>query len=219
MVTRGFVGNGVHIHWSLQDRGGRPVTFDASRPGGLGTTAASFAAGILDHAPAIVAVTAPSAISHERMKPHSWSSYYANLALRDREALIRICPVPQAPDIDVAKRFNLEFRGADAAASPYLALGMLIHAGLDGIRRSLPAPKLSEGDPGELSAAERAARGIGELPHSMGEALDALEADAVAMGWLGPELARAYLMHKRGELQMAGEMDVDELCQTYSRIY
>ena len=219
VVTRGFVGNGVHIHFSLRDRDGRPVTHDAGRPGGLGTVAASFAAGILDHAPAVVAVTAPSAISHERLKPHSWSSYYANIAERDREALIRICPVPQVPGLDVAKRFNLEFRGADAAASPYLALGMLVHAGLDGIRRGLPAPTLSDRDPGELSAEQRAAQGIGELPHSLGEALDALEADPAAMDWLGPELARAYLMHKRGESQMAAAMDIDELCRVYGLIY
>jgi glutamine synthetase len=219
VVTRGFVGNGVHIHFSLCDRDGRPVTFEAGRPGGLSPVAASFAAGILDHAPALVAVTAPSAISHERLRPQSWSAYHANIAERDREALLRICPIPEAPDVDVARRFNLEFRGADAAASPYLALGMLIHAGLDGVKRRLPARILSVGDPGELSAEERAARGFGELPHGMGEALDALEADPAAMGWLGPELSEAYLMHKRGELAMAALMDVEELCRLYALIY
>jgi glutamine synthetase len=219
IVTRGIAGNGVHIHFSLQDRAGTPVSYEAGQPGGLSTVMAAFAAGILRHAPALCAVTAPSAISHERMKPHSWSAYYANIADRDREALLRICPFPVAADVDVAKRYNIEFRGADAAANPYLQLGMLIFAGLEGVKRKLPAPALSSGDPGELSEAERVSRGIGALPHSMAEGLDALEADATAMGWLGPELAKAYLMHKRGELAMTAGIDIDELCRLYARAY
>jgi len=131
MVTRGVAGNGVHIHFSLTDRAGEPVCHQAGEPGGLSPVAASFAAGILDHARALCAVTAPSVVSYERLKPHSWSAYYANLADRDREALLRICPFPETGDVDVARRYNLEYRGADAAASPYLQLGMLVFAGLD----------------------------------------------------------------------------------------
>ena len=141
------------------------------------------------------------------------------MAERDREALLRICPMPEAPDVNLAKRFNIEFRGADATASPYLQLGMLIRAGLDGIKRQLPPPILSDGDPGALTEAERRSLGIGDLPHSMGEALDALESNETAMGWLGPELSRAYLMHKRGELAMATGMDLGELYRLYALAY
>jgi glutamine synthetase len=219
VVTHGIVGNGVHIHFSLTDRDGRPATYDPNGPGGLSAAAASFAAGILRHAPAICAVTAPSVISYERLKPHSWSAHWINLGLRDREALIRICPVPEDPSVDAAKCFNLEYRAADAAASPYLQLGMLVHAGLEGIRDKLPAPAISQGDPGNLSAEERADRGIGELPTSLGAALDALEADETARGWLGASLAEAYLMHKRGEAEMAAGKTIEELCRLYAQAY
>ena len=219
MVTRGIVGNGVHIHFSLLDREGRPASHAPEAPGKLSAVQASFAAGILRHARALCAVTAPSVISYERLKPHTWSAHYINIADRDREAMLRICPYPEAEGVDIAKRFNLEFRAADATASPYLQLGMLVRAGLEGIRQSLPAPMLSTGDPGDLTPEERQARGIGDLPGSLGEALDALEADPVAMGWLGPTLATAYVMHKRGEIGMAEGFGLDELCSLYAKAY
>jgi glutamine synthetase len=147
VVTRGIVGNGVHIHFSFQDATGTPVTHDPAGPGGLSKPAAAFAAGILKYVRALCAVTAPSIVSYERLRPHSWSAFWGNLGLRDREALLRICPVPAAEDIDPAPRFNLEFRAADAAASPYLQLGMLVYAGLQGIRDGLPAPAIHDGDP------------------------------------------------------------------------
>lgn len=219
VVTRGIVGNGVHIHFSLTDREGRPVSYESDAPGKLSDVQAAFAAGILRHAPALCAVTAPSPISYERLKPHSWSAYYANIADRDREALLRICPYPEVAGVDVAERFNLEYRAADACASPHLQLGALVHAGLAGIREKLPRPTLSRGDPGDLSPEERARLGIGDLPHSLDEALAALEADTVAIGWLGPVLAGAYLMHKRGEMAMAAGVELDELCRIYARAY
>ena len=219
VVTRGIVGNGVHIHFSLIDGDDSPVSFSLDGPGKLSAVQASFAAGIIEHARAICAITAPSVISYERLKPHSWSAHYVNIADRDREAMLRICPYPEVEGVDVARRFNLEFRAADATASPYLQLGALVRAGLDGIRRNLPPPHLSVGDPGDLSPDERRARGIGELPSSLGEALDALEANPTALDWLGPTLSRAYLMHKRGEIEMTEGKGLDELCALYAKAY
>lgn len=219
VVTRGIVGNGVHIHFSLQDLDGTPVSYDPDGTGGLAAPAAAFAAGILRHARAICAVTAPSLLSYERLRPHAWSAYWANLGQRDREALLRICPLPTASDIDPVPRFNLEFRAADAAASPCLQLGMLVMAGLQGIRDGLAAPVLYDGDPEELSAEERQSMGIQDLPRSLAEALDALEADSVAKSWLGPTLGEAYLMHKRGEIGMLQGLDEDEICRRYAEAY
>ena len=219
VVTRGIVGNGVHIHFSLIDAEDRPVSYAPDAPGRMSDVQAAFAAGILRHAPALCAITAPSPISYERLKPHSWSAYYANIADRDREALLRICPYPEVAGVDVARRFNLEYRAADACASPYLQLGALVYAGLAGIREGLPRPTLSRGDPGDLSAEERGRLGIGDLPRSLDEALSALEADEAASAWLGPVLTEAYLMHKRGELAMAAGLALDELCRIYARAY
>ncbi len=219
VVTRGIVGNGVHVHFSLEDLDGNPVSYDPAAPGGLAATIAAFAAGILRHVRAVCAVTAPSLLSYERLRPHAWSAYWGNLGQRDREALLRICPLPAAADIDPAPRFNLEFRAADAAASPYLQLGMLVMAGLQGIRDGLPSPALHEGDPEELSEAERQTLGIQDLPRSLEEALQALDEDAVAKAWLGPSLAAAYLMHKRGEIAMLQGLDADEICRRYAEAY
>jgi glutamine synthetase len=96
---------------------------------------------------------------------------------------------------------------------------MLVFAGLEGLRAGLPAPPVSDTDPGTLPEAERARLGIGILPRSLSEALDALEADKTALGWLGPELARAYLMHKRGEIAMMAEHDADEMLRLYAEAY
>jgi glutamine synthetase len=219
VVTRGIVGNGVHIHFSLEDLNGVPVSYDPAAPAGLAAETAAFAAGILRHVRAVCALTAPSLLSYERLRPHAWSAYWGNLGLRDREALLRICPLPTAADIDPAPRFNLEFRAADAAASPYLQLGMLVMAGLQGIEEALPAPALHDGDPEELSPDERLALGIQDLPRSLEEALVALDEDEVAKTWLGPTLAAAYLMHKRGEIGMLQGLDVDEICRRYAEAY
>jgi glutamine synthetase len=219
VVTHGIVGNGVHVHFSLTDLDGKPVCFDQSGPGKMSAVCASFCAGILRHARALCALTAPSVISYERLKPHSWSAYYANLADRDREALLRICPYPEIEGVDVAPRFNIEYRGADASASPYLQLAGLVFAGLEGIREALPAPFISNGDPGRWSDEERAERGIADLPRSLAEALEALEADKVVANWLGPVLTQAYLMHKRGEIEMASKQTLADLCSLYARAY
>lgn len=219
LVTRGVAGNGVHIHFSLQDRDGRPATWDPAGPGGLSAAAASFAAGILRHVRALCAVTAPSLISYDRLRPHSWSAFWGNLGLRDREALLRICPCPEAADVDPAPRFNLEFRAADAAASPYLQLALLVLAGLQGLREQLPTPAVTEADPETLGAERRRALGIQDLPRSLEEALDALEDDPAVLGWLGPVLAEAYLQHKRGELKLLETRDEEEIRRIYAEAY
>ncbi|CAM5777270.1 type III glutamate--ammonia ligase [Labrys miyagiensis] len=219
VVTHGIVGNGVHIHFSLTDLAGLPVGFDDTRPGKMSEVCASFCAGILRHARALCALTAPSVISYERLKPHSWSAYYANLADRDREALLRICPYPEVEGLDVSRRFNIEYRGADAAASPHLQLAALVFAGLEGVREALPSPFISTGDPGRWSDAERAERGITDLPRSLGEALDALEGDGVIGGCLGSVLTQAYVMHKRGEIEMASKETLADLCSLYAEAY
>jgi glutamine synthetase len=219
VMAAGVVGNGVHIHFSLRDGAGRPAGYDADGPGGLSATMGAFAAGILRHARALCAVTAPSVLSYQRLKPHSWSAFWGNLGLRDREALLRICPVPAAPDIDPAPRHNLEYRAADAAASPYLQIGMLAFAGLQGIRDGLSTPAITDQDPEALGPDRRRELGLQDQPRSLAEARDALEADPLATGWLGQELTRAYLMHKRGEAATAREFTAEETYRLYAEAY
>lgn len=219
VVTPGIVGNGVHIHFSFRDRHGRPATYDADGPHGMAPAMASFAAGILKYAPDYVAVTAPSVISYERLKPNSWSAFWTNLGVMDREASLRICPVPEHGDVDVASRFNLEFRAADAAGNPYLQLGTLVHAGLAGIREKLAAPNVAQGSPAALSDAEREALGFQELPRTLVAALDRMESSAAVAGWMHPDLLKAYVMHKRGEASMVEGLDLATQCSRYAEVY
>src|SRR5690606_31323446 len=167
------VGSGVHVHMSLVDQAGEPVMYDAGGPGGLSVIGGSFAAGIVRHLPAVVALTAAATVSYQRLVPHRWSAAFDNLGLRDREAALRICPVRE--DGDVARSYNLEYRAADAAASPYLLLAALVRAGLQGLREGLATPHPTEEDLALCSEAELTARGIRRLPTSLPDALAALE--------------------------------------------
>jgi len=94
---------------------------------------------------------------------------------------------------------NAELKACDASCNPYLALGGLIAAGLDGLERGLEPPEPVEVDPATIAEGERAARGIMELPATQAEALDALAADPVLTAALGPDLAEPYLAVRRSE--------------------
>ena len=212
-------GNGVHVHISLADLEGRPATYDPDRPGGLSLAAARFAAGILEHLPALCAFTAPSVISYLRLGPHHWSAGFGSISERDREATIRIPPIVELSGGDPARQFNLEFRAADAAACPHLVLAVLVLAGLRGLREELPEPALMEGDPSELDEGERRRLGIRPLPNSLDEAMRALESDAVVRSWFSSDLWDCYLSVKRSEISLLADADPREACERYLRVY
>ncbi len=212
-------GNGVHIHLSLAADDGRPLLHDPQRPGGLSELGGSFAAGVLAHAPALTALCAPSPVSGERLRPHHWSAGAACLAVRNREALLRIPPIVGAGDEAPGRQMRLEYRGADAAANPYLALGAILRAGLEGIAAGLPSPPLLEQDPASLGGAEAERFGVGALPATAEDALSALESDADVRRWLGAPLYEAYTSLKRGELGLVARMDLEQRCERYADVY
>jgi glutamine synthetase len=200
------VGNGVHIHMSLQDAAGAPVTYAAGGPMGLSMAAQQFCAGVLHHLPAICAVTAPSPLSYLRLTPDRWAPTLIDIVQQDRGASMRVCPVFAAANpADTARQFNVEFRASDGAASPYMALGAIIFAGADGMRRKMALPPSADG-------AE-------PLPHSLARALDNMAASDAVQSWFGPVFLEAYLRHKRSEVQHVTEWAVNELCARYFEIY
>lgn len=213
------VGNGVHIHLSLVTADGEPATFDADRPGRVSEAAGRFAAGILAHLPALCAVTAPSAVSYMRLTPHRWSAGFTVFGERNREAAVRISPTVELGDADPARQLNLEFRAADAAACPHLALGVLVLAGLEGILAGMPDPPLVQRDPADLSDEERERLGVRRLPSSLEEALAALEADDVVRAWFPQELWDCYLSLKRTELGLVAELPPAHACARYADVY
>jgi glutamine synthetase len=212
-------GNGVHIHLSLLDAAGRPSLYDAARPACLSELGERFAAGILLHAGALSALTAPSPSSAARLQPHRWSAGAVCLGQRNREALLRIPPLLALAGAEEAPQLRLEYRGADAAANPYLALGALVRAGLDGVRGELPAPPILDRDPARLDEDEAARYGVGALPASLEDSLQALAQDDTARGWMTPLLYDAYLSVKRAELEAVAALDLGEVCRRYAAVY
>jgi glutamine synthetase len=212
-------GNGVHIHVKLLDADGAPALYEASGPAHMSALGLSFAAGILRHARALSALTAPSPVSGPRLQPHHWSAGAVCLGERNREALLRIPPLVEIADSEPADQLRLEYRGADAAANPYLALGAIVRAGLEGLRAGLPAPPILQRDPSELDGEEARRFGVGALPASLQQALEALAQDATVRGWLDEQLYDAYVGVKRAELQAAQQLELAETCRRYAAIY
>jgi glutamine synthetase len=162
-----------------------------------------FVAGIQHHLPALCAITAPSVASYFRLRPNRWAPVKADVAPLDRGAAIRISPISGSDPAHRARQFNVEFRVADATASPYLALAMLVQSGLDGIRRRLqidtPSPPA--------------------LPTTLSQALGLLEESRAAADWLGPDVHSAYLGFKRAEVNGLKDLDETEICRRYAEAY
>ncbi|WP_336714173.1 glutamine synthetase family protein [Arthrobacter sp. USHLN218] len=213
------VGNGVHVHFSLRDTADQPVTFDAGRPGRLSAVAGSFAAGIVRHARALLAFTAASEVSYLRLAPHRWSATHAFLGRHNREAMLRLCPTVEIGGRDPADQLNLEFRAGDATGNPWLVMGLLIRAGLEGLRAKLEPPALVDGPIEAMPAKELRRAGILRLPATLAEALAALEEDKTVTGWFSPELLQVYRALKQDELRRLEGLDDAAKCLRYAGVY
>jgi glutamine synthetase len=190
-------GNGCHIHFSLWDTDATLNRFhDASAPDFLSGEARSFIAGVLAHLPGLCGLTAPSFNSYRRIVPQYWAGAFVCWGYDNREAPVRVPSVFRG--LEEAST-NAELKAADASSNPYLAVGGLIAAGLDGLERGLRPPDPVQVDPATIPEDEREARGIVRLPTTQAEALDALEADEVLIAALGPVLSESYLAVRRSE--------------------
>jgi glutamine synthetase len=190
-------GNGCHIHFSLWDADANQNRFhDSSAPDRLSPEARSFIAGVLAHLPGLCGLTAPSFNSYHRILPQYWAGAFVCWGHDNREAPVRVPSVFWGME---EASTNVELKAADASSNPYLAVGGLIAAGLDGLERGLEPPEPVEVDPATIDEQERADRGIVRLPTTQEEALNALEADEVLTDALGPVLAHSYLTVRRSE--------------------
>jgi glutamine synthetase len=198
-------GSGAHLHWSIWDVDHTVNKLaDPAGPDGLSTLARQAIAGVLTHLPGLLGLTTPSVNSFRRLQPHFWSSAYTAWGIENREAAVR---VPTRYWDDEAASTNLELKASDASANPYISLGGVIAAALDGIKRGLDPGEPVNEDPGNLTDAEREQRGIRRFPLTAREALDELERDAVLTGALGAPLATEYLKVRRAEAAAYAEKD------------
>ena len=191
------IGSGCHIHFSLWDNAtGRNLLYDSDDVRGLSDGGRHFIAGLLEHLPALVALTCPSYNSYRRLQPHAWSSAYTAWGFDNREAAVRVVSPFWGRE---EQTYNVELKTVDGSCNPYIALGGLIAAGLDGVERALDPGEPSEIDPARMSESERTARNIRRLPTSMDEALGNLERDDLLTGAMPDLMRRAFLAVRRSE--------------------
>lgn len=187
-------GSGMHTHQSLHDpETGTNLFADGASEFGLSPTAKTFLAGQLEHARAMCAVLAPLVNSYKRLGTSFEAPVNVTWAHVNRSALIRV------PSTAPGKEYHtrLELRCPDPTANPYLAMAVMLQAGLDGILHKMPLADpmeetLMQGAPGRM-------RQLEVLPQSLDEALDALSNDDVILSALGPYVSDRYIAAKRQE--------------------
>jgi glutamine synthetase len=190
-------GNGCHIHFSLWDTAsGCNLLSDPSGPYGISALGHHAIAGVLKHLRGLIALTAPTVNSYRRLQPRFWSSAYSCYGPDNREAALRIPSLFWGRE---AESTNFELKPCDPSCNPYLALGALLAACLDGLEHGLKPAAAVSVDPATLSEEERERLGAARLPLTLDEAALALEQDKVLTDALGAPLAHEYLAVKRAE--------------------
>ncbi len=166
-------GNGMHFHQVLM-KDGKSMFWEEGGYANFSKIGLSYIAGLLKHAPALVAFTNPSTNSYKRLLPGFEAPTRIFFGLANRAAAIRIPKYTNSPE---TKR--MEFRPPDATANPYLAVTAMLMAGLDGIANDLDPTKMGFGpyDEDVTKWPERKKRRLKEIPTSLPEALDALKKD------------------------------------------
>ncbi len=212
------VGSGAHIHFSLwTSDGSRNLLYDPEAGNRLlSDTGRWFVAGVLRHLPALVALTCPSFNSYERLRPHSWAGSTVSWGPDNRECSVRVASVFRGRE---AESTNVELKACDPSCNPYLALGGLIVAGLDGIRGRLEPPEPVLHDPARLTPEEQGRHGIRPLPASLREALATLQADPVLFPALGDLLGRCIIAVRTSEADALERMSPDEARLAHLRVF
>ena len=210
-----LTGNGAHYHLSLADaESGRNLFLDERAEYGLSQLGRRFMGGLLHHARALSAITAPLVNSYKRLirgAPRSgatWAPVYVSYGPGNRTQMIRL-PAPG----------RVENRVVDGAANPYLASAAILGAGLDGIENKIEPGVANTSNLYEASEDELARHGITFLPTTLREALDCLEEDMVVKEALGAEYAAYYIGVKGEEWrqyhQSVSQWEIDNYLMTF----
>ncbi len=179
--------SGYHLHFSAWDEDGRNVFDDPAGEYGISDAARGFLGGILEHTRGMTAISAPTVNAYKRFIAQELGPYFVDWGIDNRSVGVRL-------PAERGKAARLESRFADATASPYLASAAHIFAGIDGVDRGI--------DPGPPTVAVYEPPVERELmPFSLGDALDALEADTYMRGCLGEQFVQAFTALKRNEFR------------------
>jgi glutamine synthetase len=195
--------SGCHIHLSLWRNGQNLLPYPQGVCG-LSQPARAFIAGILEHLPALMALTTPSVNSYRRIRPHTWTGAFRCWGLDNREAAVRV-----PSDAGLGSSSHFEVKTVDASANPFLALGAIIAAGLDGVQRGLEPPNPVTEDPGNLPIEQRTANNIDPLPTNLGEAIAYLKQNNMLLNALNPQLSQAFIAVRQAEWQAMKDWELD----------
>jgi glutamine synthetase len=185
-------GSGMHVHQSLW-KGNTNVFFDEAGYAQISDTAKYYIGGLLKHAPALLAIVAPTTNSYRRLVPGFEAPVNLAYSQRNRSAACRIPVYSKSPK---AKR--IEFRPPDPSANPYLAFAALLMAGLDGIQKRIDPGEPMDKDLYELPPEEM--KNIKQVPGSLDAVLTALEADHEFLlkgDVFTPDVLEAWINYKR----------------------
>lgn len=186
-------GSGLHMHLSFSDRDGRAVMADKSDSHGLSLTGRQCIAGLLAHSPALAALHAPSVNSYKRLvvgrslSGTTWAPAHIAWGDNNRTTVARVTGG------------RIEYRLTDGSSNIYVALASAIAAMLDGVEQQLQPPTPIDEDLYEWPHARFVERGVATLPQTLGQALDALEADTTLAAAIGADFIDEFLNTKRPE--------------------
>jgi glutamine synthetase len=190
----GVNGSGMHMNLSLF-KNGVNAFYEPTGDLEMSDAARQFIAGILKHAPSFTAVTNPTVNSYKRLVPGYEAPCYVAWSARNRSPLIRI---PASRGLST----RVEVRSVDPAANPYLAMAVLLKAGLDGIKNKLTPPAPVDRNIYVMSKEERIEEGIIDLPATLAQALDLLKSNEVIVSGLGEHIFEHFIEAKEIEWDM-----------------
>ncbi|WP_082234116.1 type I glutamate--ammonia ligase [Halobacillus massiliensis] len=190
----GVNGSGMHANMSLFKENGNAF-FDENGKEQLSEVAYQFTAGIIKHATNFTAVTNPTVNSYKRLVPGYEAPCYVAWSGQNRSPLVR---VPTSRGLST----RIEVRSVDPAANPYLAMAVLLAAGLDGVENKLEAPAPVDRNIYVMNKKEREAHGVQDLPATLYDALEELQKDEVMVQALGEHLFEHFIEAKEIEWDM-----------------
>ncbi|WP_062104999.1 type I glutamate--ammonia ligase [Bacillus niameyensis] len=190
----GVAGSGMHFNLSLF-KDGQNVFYDENGELKMSETAFQFLAGIIKHAPAFTAVTNPTINSYKRLVPGYEAPCYIAWSAQNRSPLVRI---PSSRGLST----RVEVRSVDPSANPYLAMAVLLKAGLSGIKDQLTPPHAVDKNIYLLNKNERLEEGVIDLPANLSEALEQLKQDEIIKEGLGKHIYENFVEAKEIEWNM-----------------
>lgn len=190
----GVAGSGMHFNMSLFKEG-KNAFYNESGENKLSDQAYQFMAGILKHAMGFTAITNPTVNSYKRLVPGYEAPCYVAWSAQNRSPLIRI---PSSRGMST----RIELRSVDPTANPYLAMAVLLKAGLSGIQNELTPPHPVDRNIYVMNKQERIDEGIHDLPANLHRALEYLQEDEVIKSALGGHIMEHFVEAKEIEWDM-----------------